>query len=154
MSAGGARRGTCDINVGGCGIARCGVPVGFVGEARCMLDRDGGGELAAHWARVRGRLRTECGETVYRSWLRSLTLVRCDGDTVVLSVPTPFVRDRVTTQYGDRLRALWADEESAVQAIEVVVSNGAVAAEGGSPAVRVTNDEDDDDRYAPRLAAS
>jgi len=97
-----------------------------------MLDRDGGGELAACWARVRGRLRSECGETVYRSWLRSLTLVRRDGDAVVLSVPTRFVRDRVTTQYGDRLRALWSDEESGVRTVEVVVSSGvAVASEAG-----------------------
>lgn len=111
-----------------------------------MLDRDSGGELAARWARVRGRLRSECGETVYRSWLRSLTLVRRDGDTVVLSVPSRFVRDRVTTQYGDRLRALWTDEESAVHAIEVVVANGAgvAEAEAGRSAVRPVAANGDD----------
>ena len=102
-----------------------------------MLDRDGGGELAARWARVRGRLRAECGETVYRSWLRSLTLVRRDGHTVVLSVPSRVVRDRVTNQYGDRLRALWSDELAAVQAVEVVVTSGAVAeAEAGVSSAR------------------
>ena len=98
-----------------------------------MLDRDGGGELATRWARVRGRLRAECGETVYRSWLRSLTLVRRDGSTVVLSVPSRVVRDRVTNQYGDRLRALWCDEDPAVQTVEVLVSAGAaVDAEAGA----------------------
>jgi len=124
-----------------------------------MLDRDGGGELAARWARVRGRLRTECGETVYRSWLRSLTLVRRDGDTVVLSVPSRFVRDRVTTQYGDRLRALWTDEESAVHAIEVIVANGASIpeAEAGLSAVRPAEIDDGDDhevvdQHRPRAA--
>jgi len=95
-----------------------------------MLDRDGGGELATRWARVRGRLRAECGETVYRSWLRSLTLVRRDGSTVVLSVPSRVVRDRVTNQYGDRLRALWCDEDPAVQTVEVLVSAGAGAGAG------------------------
>jgi len=94
-----------------------------------MLDRDGGGELAACWARVRGRLRAECGETVYRSWLRSLTLVRRDGDMVVLSVPSRFVRDRVTTQYGDRLRALWTDEDPAVIVVEVVVASSAAVSD-------------------------
>ena len=88
-----------------------------------MFDRDWAADLSAHWARVRGRLRSECGETVYRSWLRSLTLVRRDGDTVVLSVPSRFVRDRVTTQYGDRLRALWAGEDTTVQAVEVTVAS-------------------------------
>jgi chromosomal replication initiator protein len=90
-----------------------------------MIDHDGGGDVAARWARVRGRLRSECGETVYRSWLRSLTLVRCDGSTVVLSVPSRFVRDRVMTQYGDRLRALWAIEDPAVQTVEVTVAQSA-----------------------------
>jgi chromosomal replication initiator protein len=102
-----------------------------------MLDRDGGAELATRWARVRGRLRAECGETVYRSWLRSLTLVRRDGSTVVLSVPSRVVRDRVTNQYGDRLRALWSDEDPAVQTVEVLVSAGAgAAAEAGATASR------------------
>jgi chromosomal replication initiator protein len=102
-----------------------------------MLDRDGGAELATRWARVRGRLRAECGETVYRSWLRSLTLVRRDGSTVVLSVPSRVVRDRVTNQYGDRLRALWSDEDPAVQTVEVLVSAGAGAvAEAGATASR------------------
>jgi len=100
-----------------------------------MFDGDRGNELAACWARVRGRLRGECGETVYRSWLRSLTLVRRDGEVVVLSVPTRFVRDRVNTQYGDRLRALWADEDPAVQSVEVIVALGnAPAADAGHSA--------------------
>lgn len=103
-----------------------------------MLDRDGGGELAASWARVRGRLRAECGETVYRNWLRSLTLVYRDGHTVVLSVPSRVVRDRVTTQYGDRLRALWCDEEAAVQVVEVVVSSAAAEVDAGLSSPRST----------------
>jgi len=118
-----------------------------------MLDRNGGPELATRWARVRGRLRAECGETVYRSWLRSLTLVRRDDHTVVLSVPSRVVRDRVTNQYGDRLRALWSDEDAAVQVIEVVVSSSA-AAEAESTAPWQSSGQDGANRQTAARQAS
>ena len=41
---------------------------------------DGGADLAAQWARVRGRLHHEVGEVEYRTWLRQMTLAGIDGD--------------------------------------------------------------------------
>ena len=84
-----------------------------------VADRDG---LAAQWARVKSRLRSECGETAYRGWLKSLTLARRDGQVVYLAIPSKFERDRVVTQYGDRLRGLWQGEDPAIAAVEVVAA--------------------------------
>ncbi|MCR9072277.1 MAG: chromosomal replication initiator protein DnaA [Alphaproteobacteria bacterium] len=84
-----------------------------------LADRDA---LAAQWARVKTRLRSECGETAYRGWLKSLTLVRRDGEVVYLGIPSKFERDRVVTQYGDRLRGLWQGEDSAIVSVEVIAS--------------------------------
>ncbi|MBM86019.1 MAG: chromosomal replication initiator protein DnaA [Rhodospirillaceae bacterium] len=71
-----------------------------------------GGNNAADktWVRVRARLRQEFGETVYRNWLRGLTLDGVETTTVRLVAPTPFMRDRINSQFGDRLRALWKTE--------------------------------------------
>ncbi len=87
-----------------------------------MAEPGNGDVLAAQWARVKTRLRSECGETAYRGWLRSLTLARRDGQTVYLAIPSKFERDRVVTQYGDRLRGLWQGEDPAVSAVEVIAT--------------------------------
>jgi chromosomal replication initiator protein len=77
--------------------------------------------LQVQWVRVRSRIRSECGEQAYRSWLRNLTLVGREADIVLLSVGTKFFRDRVNTQFADRLRAIWADEAPGVANVEVIV---------------------------------
>jgi chromosomal replication initiator protein len=81
--------------------------------------------MAACWARIRGRLREEVGEVEYRTWLRQMTLAGIDDDEAVILLPTRFLRDWVNSHYGDRLRALWQAEDSAVRRVEVRVSQAA-----------------------------
>ena len=64
------------------------------------------------WARVRGRLRQEFGESTYRSWIRSLVLEEVIGERVTLAAPTLFMRDRIVAQYGDRITLAWAAESA------------------------------------------
>lgn len=97
-----------------------------------LADRDA---LVAQWARVKTRLRSECGETAYRGWLKSLTLARRDGQVVYLAIPSKFERDRVVTQYGDRLRGLWQGEDPAIAAVEVVASGRAASRDEAAPPV-------------------
>ena len=75
----------------------------------------------AEWARIRGRLRAEFGDGVFRSWLRPLTLMSVQDCDITLGVPTRFVRDRVNALYGDRLRDLWRGEDAEIGLIEFVV---------------------------------
>ena len=79
------------------------------------------GALAAQWARVRGRLRGEVGEAAFRSWLKPLTLVTERGGIVRMGVPTRFMRDWVSGNYADRLRALWKSENPGIQNVEIIV---------------------------------
>ena len=116
-----------------------------------LADRDG---LAAQWARVKTRLRSECGETAYRGWLKSLTLARRDGQVIYLAIPSKFERDRVVTQYGDRLRGLWQGEDPRIAAVEVV----AAAARPDTPLRAVPDPEEDapadDVLSAPELVSA
>ena len=64
------------------------------------------------WARVRGRLRQEFGESTYRSWIRSLVLEDVIGERVTLAAPTLFMRDRIVSQYGERITSAWAAESA------------------------------------------
>ncbi len=79
--------------------------------------------LAAQWARIRVRLQTEVGEAEYRTWLRQMALSGTDGDEVTVTLPTRFLRDWVTSRYGDRIKALWQAENPAVRRVDVRVSS-------------------------------
>ncbi len=86
-----------------------------------MTQSDGVPELQEAWARVRGRLRADVGESAYRSWLKPLTLMSSKNGVVRMAVPTRFMRDWVTGNYADRIRALWCSEDRRVKTIEIVV---------------------------------
>lgn len=89
-------------------------------------------QLAECWARIRGRLREEVGEVEYRTWLRQMTLAGIDGEEAVVLLPTRFLRDWVRGHYGDRLRALWMQENVGIRRIDVrVAPNARLVVEGG-----------------------
>ena len=45
-------------------------------------------QLAAQWARIRGRLQQEVGEVEYRTWLRQMSLVGLVADEITVNLPT------------------------------------------------------------------
>ena len=67
-------------------------------------------QLAAQWARIRGKLQQEVGDVVYRTWLRNMSLAGVDGDEVTIQLPSAFQRDWVRMHYSDRLNSLWQAE--------------------------------------------
>jgi chromosomal replication initiator protein len=80
-------------------------------------------QLNAQWARIRGRLRAEYGEATFRSWLKPLTLAGRRGADLRVAVPSRFMRDWVTTHYGDRIKALWSNENPEIRSVEVIVDS-------------------------------
>jgi chromosomal replication initiator protein len=81
-------------------------------------------QLAAQWARIRARLQTEVGDVEYRTWLRQMTLGGIEGDEVTVALPTRFLRDWVTSRYGDRISALWQGENPGVRRVDIRVGGG------------------------------
>ena len=77
--------------------------------------------VASQWARVRGVLRAEVGESAYKSWLKPMTLLEVTAGVVVISVPTRFMRDWVVGHYGDRISELWIEEDNSISTIDVVI---------------------------------
>jgi chromosomal replication initiator protein len=97
----------------------------FEGERSLAMDHPAPLEqLAAQWARVRGRLQQEVGEVEYRTWLRQMTLVGVDGDEITVHLPTRFLRDWVRAQFGDRLTMLWQEQHPRIRRVEIGVGNG------------------------------
>ena len=83
-------------------------------------------QIATQWARIRGRLQADVGDVEYRSWLKQMTLAGVDGDEVTVHLPTRFLRDWVRSHYGERISALWQQENPSIQRVEIRV--------GGRPA--------------------
>lgn len=81
--------------------------------------------LAAAWAKIRTRLRDGVGDAEYRNWLRPMTLRGIDGDEVLISLPSSFVRDWVRDHHGARVAALWQAECPTVRRVEFCVRDAA-----------------------------
>jgi len=64
-------------------------------------------DLDGQWSQVRDMLRAEFGTTAYSTWLAPLALGGVEGERVLLTVPTRFLRDWVAAHYADRIRVLW-----------------------------------------------
>jgi chromosomal replication initiator protein len=64
-------------------------------------------DLDGQWSQVRDMLRAEFGKTAYSTWLAPLALGGLEGERVLLTVPTRFLRDWVAAHYADRIRVLW-----------------------------------------------
>lgn len=102
-----------------------------------MLDADfGDKDKPRHrdaWTRVLGRLKAELGEEVFSCWFANMNLEGIDGGTVVLSVPSRFLKSWIATHYRDKLTSLWQNESEAVRKIEVAVRS-AIRARVETPA--------------------
>src|SRR5690242_8297217 len=83
-------------------------------------------QLAVQWARIRGRLQAEVGDVEYRTWLRQMSLAGLDGDEITVTLPTRFLRDWVSTRYGDRLSALWQAENPAIRRVDIRVGGASL----------------------------
>ncbi|MDE0172856.1 MAG: chromosomal replication initiator protein DnaA [Defluviicoccus sp.] len=77
--------------------------------------------ISAQWARVRGLLRAEVGDSSYRSWLKPLTLLGVDGNAVRIATPTRFMRDYVNENFAKRILELWTDENDAIETLDIEI---------------------------------
>jgi chromosomal replication initiator protein len=79
--------------------------------------------MAMAWDRVSTRLNAHYGDAVFRSWLKPLHFAgRVDGK-IMLSVPTRFMREWITTNYIGDIRSFWQQEqESEGHDIEIIVT--------------------------------
>ena len=74
----------------------------------------------ADWTRVLDQLKVEVGADAFRTWLSRMNLQRVDDGQAVITAPTRFLRDWVTTHYADRLLALWQAENDQITRVLIV----------------------------------
>jgi len=72
------------------------------------------------WNRVQSLLPDVFGQTTYKGWLKFLEFEEDMGSRILLSVPSPFIRDWITNRYLNQILALWQKEDGSIQTIEVI----------------------------------
>lgn len=63
--------------------------------------------IAQQWEKVVARLRGELGEATYQNWLRFITCGGFDGASILLTAPSRFKRDWISTHLGEPLLLAW-----------------------------------------------
>ena len=84
------------------------------------ISSGGKGSESAMWDRVRRRLRAELGEDVFSSWFARVDLEALQAGVVRLSVPTVFLKSWIKSHYGERLLALWRQEDESVRSVDIL----------------------------------
>ena len=70
-------------------------------------------DLEKAWNRVTERLRRDIGDAAWRNWIKPLRVSRLQDGTLTLEAGSSLARDRVSSQYADRLRVISAAEYGA-----------------------------------------
>ena len=84
------------------------------------------GDLAEQnllWQRVSHRLKTELGEAKWRAWIKPLLLEAFTEDQLTLRASTSFLRDRVHSNYLDKIRLLAAAQTGARPNVRILLAN-------------------------------
>ncbi len=63
----------------------------------------------------------ELGDTIYKNWLKNLTLIKVESDSLYLAAPNQFVCDWVNTHYGNRILSIWNSISAPVHRLEIQI---------------------------------
>lgn len=100
-----------------------------------IKESEEGTKLKERWHKVVQRLRAELGEDLYTSWFKSMDIEGRYDDTVVVSVPTRFLRNWIQTHYVERLLKLCDSELGTIGNVDIRVrSRGRAVAPAAQPA--------------------
>ena len=106
-------------------------------------DPDGGTKSdLENGGRVTERLRHDIGDAAWRNWIKPLRVSRLQDGTLTLEAGSSLARDRVSSQYADRLRVISAAEYGSVKQVEVKVAAPTIIDNKGKDSDRPAADAD------------
>ena len=77
--------------------------------------------LREEWTRIQSRLKQELGDTIWKSWVKPLKLMKVEGGVVFLTTESKLTKTRVMSQFADRIRANCGVEWNDITSIHVDV---------------------------------
>ena len=73
-------------------------------------DSNDDARVLACWGRVNQRMRKDIGDAAWRHWIKPLRVSRLEDGTLTLEANSTLARERVSSQYADRLRVISSAE--------------------------------------------
>lgn len=81
--------------------------------------------LISFWDQVKKALITHYGEAIFKSWFSIIEPEKCQDQTLILSVPTPFTKDWIRANYLRSITDLCLKNASHLRFVELVVRDNA-----------------------------
>tara|TARA_Y100000022_G_C13249909_1_gene376671 strand:- start:81 stop:1505 length:1425 start_codon:yes stop_codon:yes gene_type:complete len=75
------------------------------------------------WEQVQEDLKTKFGREVFESWLKKMNLLEINSDNLLISVPTRFIRDWITSRYLDNVLQVIKSHNKKINRIEFKVNS-------------------------------
>lgn len=92
-------------------------------------------DIKSSWETIAKRLRAELGEDLYSSWFARMEPVSLSGETIIVSVPTRFLKNWIQSHYIERVVKICRAELSDVKKLDIRVRTR------GVPAKQAANDQ-------------
>ena len=76
-----------------------------------------------NWELVREDFKTKFGNDVFESWLKKMDLIEKNADYLLISVPTRFIRDWITSRYLDNVIQVIKSHDKKINRIEFKINS-------------------------------
>tara|TARA_B100000700_G_scaffold262176_1_gene298532 strand:+ start:1429 stop:2856 length:1428 start_codon:yes stop_codon:yes gene_type:complete len=71
-----------------------------------------------NWETIQDDFKNKFGQDVYESWLKKMSLLEINSDNLLISVPTRFIRDWITSRYLDNVIQIIKTHNKSINRIE------------------------------------
>ena len=75
------------------------------------------------WNQVQKEMKNKLGLEVYESWLKKISFVEEFNNYLLLSVPTRFIRDWITSRYLDQILKILKEKKKEIIRVEFTILN-------------------------------
>ena len=75
------------------------------------------------WKQVQNEMKNKLGLEVYESWLKKISFVEEFNNYLLLSVPTRFIRDWITSRYLDQILQIVKSHKNEINRIEISIAD-------------------------------
>ena len=76
-----------------------------------------------NWDLIQEDFKTKFGKEVYESWLKKMELIETHVDNLLISVPTRFIRDWITSRYLDSVIEVVKSHKKSINRIEFKINS-------------------------------
>ena len=79
-------------------------------------------QQSLNWEQVQEDFKIKFGKEIFESWLKKMQLIETNSDSLLLSVPTRFIRDWITSRYLDNVIQVVRSHNKNINRIEFKVN--------------------------------